>query len=121
MKIRLYLDEDSMSRALLQGLRARNVDVVSALDDGMIERNDKEHLEHATDTGRVLYSYNVGDFCRLHADFLSEGREHAGIVLVGQRQYVVGVQLRRLLKLIAALSPNDMRNRVEFLSAWSEQ
>ena len=78
MKIRLYLDEDSMSRALLQGLRARNIDVVSALDDGMIERNDKEHLEHATDTGRVLYSYNVGDFCRLHADFLSEGREHAG-------------------------------------------
>ena len=78
MKIRLYLDEDSMSRALLQGLRARNIDVVSALDDGMIERNDKEHLEHATDTGRVLYSYNVGDFCRLHADFLSEGREHGG-------------------------------------------
>ena len=31
MKIRLYLEEDSMSRALVRGLRARNVDVVTAL------------------------------------------------------------------------------------------
>ncbi len=28
--------------------------MVSALDDGMIERNDKEDLEHATDTGLDL-------------------------------------------------------------------
>ena len=119
MKIRLYLEEDSMSRALVRGLRARNVDVVTALEAGMIERSDKEHLDYTSKMGRVLYSYNVADFCRLHADFLSEGKDHAGIILVRQRQYVVGVQLRRLLKLIATLSPDDMRNRVEFLGAWN--
>jgi len=38
MTIRLYMDEDTMDQALVQVLRARNVDVITALDAGMIER-----------------------------------------------------------------------------------
>jgi hypothetical protein len=38
MRIRLYLEEDSMRRALAQALRARGVDVTTALDEGMIDR-----------------------------------------------------------------------------------
>ena len=41
MKIRLYLEEDSMSHALVRALRARGVDVVTALEKGMIERDDE--------------------------------------------------------------------------------
>jgi len=33
--------------------------------------------------------------------------------------YSVGEQMRRILKLIAAVSEQEMKNRVEFLSAWS--
>jgi Domain of unknown function (DUF5615) len=58
VKIRLYLEEDSMSHALVRGLRARGADVVTALEEGMIQRNDEEHLEFAAKTGRVLYSFN---------------------------------------------------------------
>jgi hypothetical protein len=36
VKIRLYLDEDSMSRSLVRALRSRGVDVMTALDAGMI-------------------------------------------------------------------------------------
>ena len=53
MKIRLYLEEDSMSHALVRGLRARGVDVVTALEEGMIEREDEEHLEFAAEMKRV--------------------------------------------------------------------
>ena len=56
MKISLYLEEDSMSHALGRDLRARGADVVTALEEGMIQRNDEEHLEFAAKTGRVLYS-----------------------------------------------------------------
>lgn len=42
--MRLYLHEDSMCRSLVQALRARGVDVIAALDGGMIEREDTEHL-----------------------------------------------------------------------------
>ncbi len=59
MTIRLYLEEDSMRHALVRALRARGVDVVTALDEEMIEREDEEHLDYATGQGRVLYSFNV--------------------------------------------------------------
>ncbi len=42
MKIHLYFDEDSMRHALVQALRARGVDVLTALEAGMMERKDME-------------------------------------------------------------------------------
>src|SRR5574341_1123414 len=118
MTIRLYLEEDSMRHALVRALRSRGVDVITALEVGMIERQDEPHLEYATAQGRVLYSFNVRDFYRLHTAFLAQGKAHAGIILAPQQRYTVGEQMRRLLKLIAATSAEDMQNQVEFLSAW---
>lgn len=117
MKVRLYFDEDSMQRSLVRALRARGVDVITALDAQMIERSDADHLAYATQAGRVLCSANVGDFYRLHGELLAQGQSHAGIILIPQK-YSVGEQMRRLLRLIAVRSAEDMRNRVEFLGAW---
>jgi hypothetical protein len=44
VKLRLYLDEDSIRHGLVQALRARGVDVVTALEAGMRERPDDENL-----------------------------------------------------------------------------
>jgi hypothetical protein len=118
--ISLYLDEDSMDKALVQALRARGVHVMTALEAEMIERDDQEHLDFATAQGRVLYSFNVGDFYRLHMTYLAVDKSHAGIVLARQQQYAVGEQMRRLLKLIAHRTADEMRNRVEFLGTWGE-
>ena len=79
MTISLYLDEDSMDKALVHALRARGVDVMTALEADMIERDDQEHLDFATAQGRVLYSFNVGDFSRLHTTYLAGDKSHAGI------------------------------------------
>lgn len=81
MTIRLYFDEDSMRRSLVRALRARGVDVITALDAGMIEREDAEHLDYATEQGRVLCTFNVGDFYGLHSDYVAQGKPHAGIIL----------------------------------------
>jgi hypothetical protein len=51
MKSRLYFDEDSMDRNLIVALRARGVDVLTALEADMIHREDSEHLEFATREG----------------------------------------------------------------------
>jgi predicted nuclease of predicted toxin-antitoxin system len=118
MKIKLYLDEDSMDRDLVRALEARGVDVTTALIEKMINRADFEHLNYATAHERVITSFNVGDFYALHRQYLSEGKPHGGMVLVRQQQYSVGEQMRRILKLIAAKSAEDMQNQVEFLSAW---
>jgi hypothetical protein len=80
--MRLYFDEDSMSRGLVRALRARGMDVVTALEAEMIERTDADHLEYAARQGRVLCTFNVGDFYGLHTEWISKGRQHAGIVLM---------------------------------------
>jgi len=116
--IRLSIDEDSMDRKLVRALRARKVDLVTPLEAGLIESTDEEQLGAATAQGRVLYSANAADFHRLHWTWLASGREHAGLILCPQQRYSVGEQMRRLLRLMAARSAEEMRNRLEFLANW---
>ena len=115
MQIRLYVDEDAMARALVRGLRARGVDVVTVLDVGMSEQNDIAQLEYATQDGRVLYTFNVGHFCQLHAQYMAQDKSHAGIIVVFRQRYSIGEQIRRLLQLIGMKSAEDMRNALQFL------
>jgi hypothetical protein len=87
MQIRLYVDEDAMACALVGGLRARGIDVTTVLDAGMSEQNDITQLEYATQHGRVLYTFNVGHFCHLHTQYVSQGKNHAGIIVVFRQRY----------------------------------
>ena len=118
MIVHLYMDEDSMDAHLVRALRARHVDVVTSEEAGMRERTDEEQLAYATAQGRVIYSFNVGHFSQLHADYLSKRQRHTGIVLAPQQRYSVGEQMRRLLRLIGMRSAEDMKNQVEFLNSW---
>jgi hypothetical protein len=108
-----------MDKDLIRALRARGVDVEAANEVSMVEREDEEHLEYAAAQRRVLHSFNMGHFCRLHAQWVAAGKMHAGIIVARQQHYSVGEHMRRLLKLIAARSAEDMQGRMEFLSDWS--
>lgn len=103
-----------MDKALVSALRARGVDVLTEHEANMIERQDDDHLAFSASEGRVLYSFNVGDYCRLDGQRLS----HAGIILAQQKRHSVGDQMRCLLRLISTVPAEDVKNRVEFLSAW---
>ena len=118
MTIRLYFDEDSMRHALVEALRKRNVDTLTAFEAGTTEQTDEQQLEYAAARGRAIYSFNVGDFCRIHSEWLVRHKSHAGIILARQRQFSVGEQMRRLLRLIGTMSAEDMQDRLEFLSDW---
>ena len=114
--VRLYLDEDAMRASIVRALRARHVDVATALEANLIGCPDEEHLACATGQGRVLFSFNRGDFAQLHQMYLAGGRHHAGIVI--SDQLATGVIPRRLLRLLNALSPAEMHDRLEYLSRW---
>ena len=92
--------------------------MVTAADAGMIRRKDEEHLRLATNQGRVLYSFNVGDFHEIHTEWTATGRSHAGIILGQQKRYSTGEQIRRLLRLIGSLTEESMKDREEFLGRW---
>ena len=119
MKLRLYFDEDAMDADLTAALRARRVDLQTAFEAGMMEREDDEHLAYAASQGRVVYTFNRGHFCRLHAEILTRGGSHAGIVVCQQQRFRIGEQMRRLLNLIVARTAEEMRDRLEFLSDWT--
>lgn len=118
MQTRLYLDEDAQRGGLVQALRLRGVDALTAHEAGMRERDDGDHLDYAMAHNRALYSFNVGDFSALHTAYIEAGKSHAGLILAPQRRYSVGGQMRRLLRLIHTVSAEEMRDRIEFLSAW---
>ena len=91
--------------------------MITAMEAGMAGRADEEQLEWAASNERALYSFNRGDFYSLHTTWLREGRHHSGIIL-SRQGLSVGEQMRRLLRLIDRLTPEEMQNRVEFLSHW---
>ena len=118
MAFTLYFDEDSVNRALIRALRARGMDVTNAVDAGHAGLPDLVQLELATAEGRVLFSYNVGDFFALHNRLRLEGRSHAGMILAVQQRYSIGEQMRRILRMNRERSSEAMKDRAEFLSAW---
>jgi hypothetical protein len=118
VRIRLYFDEDSARHSLARELRFRGADVLTAIEAGMAQKTDEEQLEWAAAHSRVVYSFNRGDFYGLHTAWLKAGRSHSGIIL-SRQGLSVGEQMRRLLRLGAAKSAEEMRNHVEFLSAWT--
>jgi len=114
-QVRLYVDEDAAEDAVVDGLRDHGVDVLTILDAEMTSATDEEQLEFAISVDRAIYSLNVADFCRLHGEFLSSGKEHAGIIVIPRQRYSVGEKIRRLTELIDRLTADDMRNRLEIL------
>jgi len=120
-RIRLYLDEDAMEHGLVIAFRARLVDVLTASDCGMVNRDDEEHLEYASRSGRALYSFNIRDYARIDRQWIENGREHSGIILAPQQRLSIGEQQRRLLQLLSRRSAAEMRSQIEYLSNWDGQ
>lgn len=117
-QIRLYLDEDVLEGALVQALQSHNVDILTTAEANKLSCTDEEQLIWAREQGRIIYSFNVGDFCRLHNQFIAEDITHAGIILGVQQRYSVGTQLRGILRLIAAKTAEEMINQLVFLRSY---
>jgi hypothetical protein len=112
VNLQIFLDED-VHLALAVALRKRGHDAVHAGEKGRLGLADKDQLELASNDGRCLVTFNVGDFVQLHNHWLESGQEHAGIVV--SRQLPVGESLRRLLALLQTEDSESMRTQLRFL------
>ncbi|KAA3660851.1 MAG: hypothetical protein DWQ04_18220 [Chloroflexi bacterium] len=116
LPIQLYLDEDTISRALIRALHARQVDILTAQETEMMGQPDDAQLAFETEQKRTILTFNTRDFVQLHKSYLATGIFHTGIIVSDQIQ--VGVLIRRLLKLLDAKSAEEMTNWLEFLGNW---
>ena len=114
--IQLYLDEDAQRTSLVRALRARRIDVLTANESGKVGISDADQLAFAVSRNRTVFTFNRGDFAKLHAEYLQLGRDHSGIIVSDQLE--ISVIIRRLLRLLDSHRAEDMRNRLEFLGNW---
>ncbi|HEV7213979.1 MAG TPA: DUF5615 family PIN-like protein [Chloroflexota bacterium] len=85
--MKLLLDEH-FSPVLAQQLRQRGHDVLAVIElPALRQQPDEDVLAWAVAAGRAVVTENVGDFLRLHADYLSRGRPHYGLVLTTRRKF----------------------------------
>lgn len=115
-RIKLYLDEDAQRTDLIQTLRARQIDVVTVSEANLLGQADDVQLRYATEQGRVIFTFNRGDFFHLHTEWLRNDQHHSGIIV--SDQVGTGAVMRRLLRLIDVKLTEDMCDWLEFLSNW---
>lgn len=120
MIIRLYFDEDSQDSDVVRDVRFRGLDILTSHEAGMDHRNDEDQLDFAMAEGRILYSFNAKDFNRIHIEYITHNKPHAGIIISQQHRYSLGEQMRRLTRIVNARTAEQMINQLEFLSNWGE-
>jgi len=105
---RLYLDQD-VPVQLAGMLQAQGIDALTTLDAGRLGQGDPEQLETAVAHGRVIVTHNRTDFEELHAQYLSEGRSHFGI-LVAQQRRDLRITRDRIIALLNRFDSSQLRN-----------
>jgi uncharacterized protein with PIN domain len=107
--IKLYLDED-VHKKVATALRLKGYEVVSAHEAQKQSLSDSLQLEYAVSQQRAIFTFNAGDFDRLHKEYLMTGKQHFGILLSKQRALSETVKL--LAKFLFAHSEEDTRNNI---------
>ena len=109
MPLSLLCDEQ-IPYQVIEGLRRREIDVVSIQQMDLRSTPDEVILDIAQQQGRVIYSRDA-DFLRLHA----AGAPHAGILYHHPMTYSIGAAIRTVAIACEVLSVEELRNHVEFL------
>jgi Domain of unknown function (DUF5615) len=113
VSVSFYLDHH-VPVAIAVGLRQRQIDVLTAQEDGRADWDDDRLLERAFELGRVVFTQDR-DFLVLAADWQRQHRDFAGMVYGHQLRVTIGGAVHDLALIATLISLDDMRNRVEFL------
>jgi len=77
-KIKIYTDE-SVDVVIAKGLKRLRVEVQSCQDANKLGLSDRQQLDYAHENGLVLFTHD-DDFLRLDAEYISQEKEHCGII-----------------------------------------
>ncbi len=113
MAIHLYMDHN-VPRAITDGLRTREVDIITAFEDGASELNAPEFLDRAYALGRVLFTrdYNLLQEATKRQ---RAGQLFNGLIYAHQLRVSIGTCIRDLEIIAKGGEPEDLVNSVQFL------
>lgn len=110
--IKLYLDEDVHKKAAI-ALRARGYDVISAHEVQNWGISDFQQLEYAISQGRAIFTFNKGDFTRLHKECIQRGKSHFGILL--SKQIPLNECNIRLTRFLYEHTSKEVKNNIHWI------
>ncbi len=107
--IRYYADQH-LPQPVVEGLRRRGIDILTAREAGRCGLEDPDQLGFAASTRRVMVTFDP-DFLALH----QAGTHHTGIAWCPATKYSIGEPIQMLVLLHGVSSREEMQNRVEHL------
>lgn len=108
-QIKFHLDEN-VSTAVEKGLRRRNINVTTTVEESLVGVSDEDQLAFARSQDRIIFTHD-DDFLRLH----QAGIAHAGIVYCHQGSRSIGEIIETLALLWECVEPKDIVGQVEFI------
>ena len=109
--MRAILDEQlSTQIAMLLRKAGYDVDAVADRED-LVGRNDRFILEAACREGRAVVTNTIKDFRPLAAEWLAQGRVHAGLILLPSTR----TRTRHAIASVAAAIENVLRDHPDGL------
>lgn len=113
MALLLYMDVH-VPAAITEGLRRRDVDVLTSQEDGTREADDEALLARAVDLDRMLFSEDR-DLLRIAREWQLRGQSFPGLVFAHQSGLSIGQCIEDLELLVKCCDPDEMASRVIFL------
>ena len=95
-------------------LRVRDVDVLTAQEDGAARLEDDDLLDRALERGRVLFSQD-DDLLNEATTRQRRGRKFAGVIYAHQQNITVRRTIDDLELIAKACEPEELEDRVVFL------
>ena len=106
--MKIYSDEN-IERSIVEGLRRRRIEVVSARELGYVGKSDEFHLKKASEMKAVILTHD-NDFLMIANRF-----QHSGIIFSHSKNVSIGQCVRGVELIANILTDKDMKNHVEFL------
>ncbi len=108
--MKIYADEN-IENSIIDGLRRRRIEVVSARELGYLSRSDEFHIKRASELKAVILTHDI-DFLRMAS---SPGIKHAGIIFSHSKNVSISQCIRGVELVANILTEKEMENHIEFL------
>ena len=79
----------------------------------MFGRSDEEQLDFAVSNRMAIITFNIKDFVLLHQSWISEGKEHFGIIV--SPEINISKLIHLCLRFLGGTESKDFINQLRFL------
>src|SRR3972149_7802901 len=107
--MKIYADEN-IERSIIEGLRRRKIEVVSAIELGYEGKTDEFHIQKASEIIAVILTHDF-DFLRIASNTCVN---HNGLIFAHSRNVSIGQCIRGVELIVNILSDIDVEVCVVF-------